>query len=175
MAQLDMKHKTHSHHIDGISNYFPEANRPEFSLDLLLKPGVVYSCGDLLYPSNEQGTSYIQRLDHQVKTPIKSVKIKKRILACAYLQRPALDPTDFSQIREVLRSCSEFDFSSYTRIGEQFGVCGQRVRQIIAKALRRLRLKYRKAGINVGHTNIKYCFEYPDLFSHFFEIADNKF
>jgi hypothetical protein len=65
--------------------------------------------------------------------------------------------------------------STYTRIGEQFGVCGQRVRQIIAKALRRLRLKYRKAGINVGHTNIKYCFEYPDLFSHFFEIADNKF
>jgi len=53
--------------------------------------------------------------------------------------------------------------STYTRIGEQFGVCGQRVRQIIAKALRRIRLKYRKAGINVGHTNIKYCFEYPDL------------
>ena len=59
--------------------------------------------------------------------------------------------------------------STYAGIGEQFGVCGQRVRQIIAKALRRLRLKYRKAGINVGHTNIKYCFEYPDLFSHFFE------
>jgi hypothetical protein len=53
--------------------------------------------------------------------------------------------------------------STYTRIGEQFGVCGQRVRQIIAKAFRRIRLKYRKAGINVGHTNIKYCFEYPDL------------
>jgi hypothetical protein len=53
--------------------------------------------------------------------------------------------------------------STYTRIGEQFGICGQRVRQIIAKALRRIRVKYRKAGINVGHTNIKYCFEYPDL------------
>ncbi len=53
--------------------------------------------------------------------------------------------------------------STYTRIGEQFGVCRQRVRQIIAKALRRLRLKYRKVGINVGHTSIKYCFEYPDL------------
>jgi hypothetical protein len=34
MAQLDMKHKTHSHHIDGIPNYFPEANRPEFSLEV---------------------------------------------------------------------------------------------------------------------------------------------
>ena len=289
-------------------------SQPILPLDLLLKPGVVYSCGDLLRPTNEQGTRSSQCLDLQVKTPIKSVKIKKRILACAPLQKPALDPTDFSQIREVLRSCSEFDFSSlctrrrlhgmffqhplfagsgksllhylgvpytkgaywafmaklfteqvqrriidknggprdellssclddfkyfeqamlkpngnnskpekpfpstlrmlcggvketptpedlvimkeltaqlikfvlelnerekcliiqyfglfgepgstYTRIGEQFGVCGQRVRQIIAKALRRIRLKYRKAGINVGHTNIKYCFEYPDL------------
>ncbi len=34
VAQLDMKHKTHSHHIDGIPNYFPEANRPEFSLEV---------------------------------------------------------------------------------------------------------------------------------------------
>jgi hypothetical protein len=263
---------------------------------------------------NEQGTRFSQDLDLQVKTPIKSVKIKKRILASAPLQKPALDPTDFSQIREVLRSCAEFDFSSlctrrrlhrmffqhplfagsgksllhylgvpytrgaywafmaklfteqverriidknggprdelfcsclddfvyfeqamlkpngnnskpekpfpstlrtlcggvqetptpedllimkeltaqlikfvlelnerekcliiqyfglfgepgstYARVGEQFGVCGQRVRQIIANALRRIRVKYRKAGINVGHTNIKYSFEYPDL------------
>jgi hypothetical protein len=53
--------------------------------------------------------------------------------------------------------------STYARIGEKLGICGQRVRQIIGKALRRIRLKYRKAGINVWHTNIKYCFEYPDL------------
>jgi hypothetical protein len=265
------------------------------------------------YPVH-QGTPSSQRLDHQVKTPIKSVKIKKRILACAPLQKPALDPTDLSQIREVLRSCSEFDFfslctrrrlhgmffqhplfagsgksllhylgvpyakgaywafmaklfngqaqrriihknggsrdellcsclddfkyfeqamlkpngnnskpekpfpstlrmlcggvketptpedllirkeltaqlikfvlelnerekcliiqyvglfgepgSTYTGTGEQFGICGQRVRQIIARALQRIKLKYRKAGINVGQAKIKYSFEYPDL------------
>lgn len=33
MAQLGMKPKPHSHHIDGIPNYLLEANRPKFSLE----------------------------------------------------------------------------------------------------------------------------------------------
>ncbi|MEW6666721.1 MAG: sigma-70 family RNA polymerase sigma factor [Thermodesulfobacteriota bacterium] len=86
--------------------------QPILPVDLLIKPGEGYLCGDLLSPATSRDTRQKLQLDSHGQTPIKGVKIKKRILACASLRKPDLDPTDPSQVQEVLRSCRELDPSS---------------------------------------------------------------
>ena len=89
-----------------LPKYLPR--QPVLPVDLLLKPGDSYLCGDLLCPPNRREPRYEKQLDCHGKTPIKAVKIKQRILACASLKKPDLDQTDLNQIREVLESCPEF-------------------------------------------------------------------
>ena len=83
-------------------------SQPVLPIDLLLGPGEGYRCGDLLRPEDgrDREKDSIERPSH---TPIKSVKMKTRILASASMERPALNPNDPEEILRVLASCPEFN------------------------------------------------------------------
>jgi hypothetical protein len=89
--------------------------QPVLPTDLLLSPGEGYRCGDLLGPlgGRERDQDSIERPSY---TPIKSVKLKTRILASASLERPALNPNDPEEILRVLGSCTEFNSAPGCRL-----------------------------------------------------------
>jgi len=89
--------------------------QPILPTDLLLKPGESYMCGDLLHPEDEHGAKTKKSIDRTTHTPIKSVKVKTRIIATAKLGRPALNPNNPDEILRVLASCP--DFNSSLRLG----------------------------------------------------------
>lgn len=89
--------------------------QPVLPIDLLLTPGEEYRCGDLLRPleGREREQDSIDRPFH---TPIKSVKLKKRVVVAAALERPALNPNDPEEILRVLASCPEFNSNPGCRL-----------------------------------------------------------
>lgn len=82
--------------------------QPILPIDLILNPGETYHCGDFI----DQGESgkKVKRapINGPGKTPIKSIRVKTRLIACAELAKPKLNPHDFGQIRQVLASCPDF-------------------------------------------------------------------
>lgn len=82
--------------------------QPILPIDLILKPGETYDCGDLIKDEESGKTARRVPIDGPKKTPIKSIRIKSRLVACAELAKPKLDPHDFGQIRQVLTSCPDF-------------------------------------------------------------------
>ena len=81
---------------------------PILPIDLLLKPGEKYSCGDLLTSDTNKKECLINPID-QVKQPtVKSIQLKSRVIASAWFAKPDLNPKDLRQIRNVLMSCPEF-------------------------------------------------------------------
>ncbi len=82
--------------------------QPILPIDLLLNSGENYLCGDLIEPSGARARPAGMSIDKIAKSPIKSVRVKTRMIASASLARPKLDPADPDQIREVLVSCPEF-------------------------------------------------------------------
>ena len=82
--------------------------QPILPIDLILKPGETYECGDLIKNGESGKTVKRALIDGPKKTPIKSIRIKTHLVACAELAKPKLNPHDFEQIRQVLTSCPEF-------------------------------------------------------------------
>ena len=86
--------------------------QPILPTDLLLKPGQTYMCGDLLWPANERQADPERLLEKTAVTPIKSVKVKTRLIVSASLARPALTPGNREEILKVLASCPDFKLTS---------------------------------------------------------------
>jgi len=82
-------------------------SQPVLPTDLLLSPGESYRCGDLLRSSDGRDFEP-EEIDRLSRTPIKSVKLKTRILVSSPLGRPALNPNDPQGISRVLASSPEF-------------------------------------------------------------------
>ncbi len=81
---------------------------PVLPIDLLLTPGQTYDCGSFINSPNHARKAKRAALDGPLKTPVQSVRLKSRLIACAELVKPSLDPRDHEQIRRVLESCPEF-------------------------------------------------------------------
>ena len=84
---------------------------PILPIDLLLKPGDNYYCGDLLRPSEKYAANERVPIDKISKSPIKSVKVKTRVIASASLIKPSLNPDDPDQIRQVLATNPNFSLN----------------------------------------------------------------
>lgn len=82
--------------------------QPILPTDLLLKPGENYMCGALLSPTNERDANVERLLEKTASTPIKSVKVKTRLIVSASLARPTLNPGNREEILKVLASCPDF-------------------------------------------------------------------
>lgn len=80
---------------------------PILPVDLMLKPGECYECGELMEPGQQAGGGQAP-VAHMEKSPVKSVRIKSRVIASASLRKPDLDPDNPKQIRQVLNSCPDF-------------------------------------------------------------------
>ena len=81
---------------------------PVLPIDLLLKPGQAYHCGDFINCRHRAKSAKRAAIDGPSKTPVTSVRLKSRLIACATLAKPSLDPNDDDQIRQVLESCPDF-------------------------------------------------------------------
>jgi RNA polymerase sigma factor (sigma-70 family) len=94
------------------------ARQPVLPVDLILKPGEKYLCGDLLKPADKHTPTTGNSIEKTFQTPVKSVKVKTHVIACASLAKPDLDPDNLDQIRQVLASCPDFSLSlPFGRIG----------------------------------------------------------
>ncbi len=80
---------------------------PVLPVDLLMRPGEEYFCGALI--TAEEDRRDRRPLVEDERSSIAKVTVKQRVLVCASLERPTLDPHDAQQVREVLESCPEFD------------------------------------------------------------------
>jgi len=92
-----------------LPKYLPR--QPILPIDLILKLGESYFCGDLIKSSHKNAANTRKSVDITAKSPIKSVEIKTRVIASASLIKPSLNPDNLSQIRQVLASCPEFSLS----------------------------------------------------------------
>jgi hypothetical protein len=92
-----------------LPKYLPR--QPILPIDLILKLGESYFCGDLINSSHKNATNTRKSVDITAKSPIKSVEIKTRVIASASLIKPNLDPDNLNQIRQVLASCPVFSLS----------------------------------------------------------------
>jgi len=81
---------------------------PVLPMDLLLPPGSLYDCGDLLGDHESKPGGGLRPV-RAGRRRIAGVREKKRVLICAPLEAPELDPSDPGQLRQVLRSCPTFD------------------------------------------------------------------
>lgn len=81
---------------------------PVLPIDLLLTPGQTYDCGDVINSRTPGRKTKRAALDGPSKTPVQSVRLRSRVIACAELVKPSLDPQDDAQIREVIESCPDF-------------------------------------------------------------------
>ena len=90
--------------------------QPVLPIDLILQPGEEYVCGRLIESSRHR-VAPKPSIERTVKSPVKGVKVKKRLIASAYLARPKLDPSNFYQVRAVLKSCRDFAFNPRFGIG----------------------------------------------------------
>lgn len=90
-----------------LPRYLPR--QPILPIDLILKPGENYFCGDLIESSRKNSVHTRRSIDIPAKSPIQSVKVKSRIVASASLIKPSLNPDNLNQIRQVLASCSAFN------------------------------------------------------------------
>jgi len=88
-----------------LPKYLPRP--PILPIDLLLKPGEDYSCGDLL-SSDTSKEGLIKTIDRIKQPTVQSIQLKSRVIASAWFAKPDLDPKDRRQIRQVLMSCPEF-------------------------------------------------------------------
>jgi hypothetical protein len=82
--------------------------QPILPIDLILNPGETYHCGDLIDQGESDKKVKRAPIDGPGKTPIKSIRVKTRLIASAELAKPKLNPHDFGQIRQVLVSCPDF-------------------------------------------------------------------
>jgi hypothetical protein len=92
-----------------LPKYLPR--QPILPIDLILKLGENYFCGDLINSSHKNAANTRKSVDITAKSPIRSVKIKTRVIASASLIKPNLDPDNLNQIRQVLASCPAFSLS----------------------------------------------------------------
>jgi hypothetical protein len=92
-----------------LPKYLPR--QPILPIDLLLKLGENYFCGDLINSSHKNAANTRKSVDITAKSPIKSVQIKTHVIASASLIKPKLDPDNLNQIRQVLASCPAFSLS----------------------------------------------------------------
>ncbi len=146
-------------------------------IDLLLMPGQTYDCGSFINSPNHTRKAKRAALDGPLKTPVQSVRLKSRLIACAQLVKPSLAPRDQEQIRRVLESCPEFSpcMSFVKRIGlygeaectwseiaEDLKVSVERARQIYLKAIKVLRKKH-KIHSRFDPPLVMSCEEHPDF------------
>ncbi|MBN1652925.1 MAG: DEAD/DEAH box helicase family protein [Deltaproteobacteria bacterium] len=88
-----------------IPNGLPEM--PILPTDLFGNPFDDYECGALLSSSPSNGA--LEALDRTRQTPVKGVRVKKRIVASLRLEKPRFARTDIGAARAVVRSCTDFD------------------------------------------------------------------
>ncbi len=86
--------------------------QPILPIDLLLNSGQNYLCGDLIESADNHASVSGGPVDKATKSPIKSVRLKTRMIASARLTRPKLNTTDLDQIRRVVVSCPDFSLDS---------------------------------------------------------------
>ena len=89
-----------------LPNHLPR--QPVLPIDLILQPGENYACGDLIASSPDVAAHTVMSIDMPKRSPIRSVRIKTRVIASASLAKPRLEPDNLGQIRRVLASCPEF-------------------------------------------------------------------
>jgi len=80
---------------------------PLLPMGLLMSPGEEYFCGALIGQEETAKTS--RRPLAGGRSPIHRVRVRQRVLVCAPLRRPELDPHDTAAVRQVLESCADFD------------------------------------------------------------------
>lgn len=80
---------------------------PTLPTDLFGNPFDDYECGALLTKSTSSGA--LEDLDRTPQTPIRGVRVKKRVVASLRLEKPQLARTDMSAARDVVRTCTDFD------------------------------------------------------------------
>jgi RNA polymerase sigma factor (sigma-70 family) len=85
--------------------------QPILPVDLILQPGEKYVCGDLIDSSPDVNVHNVASAAISEKSPVKSVKIKSRVIASASLMKPRLESDNPNQIRSVLASCPGFNLN----------------------------------------------------------------
>ncbi len=79
---------------------------PVLPTELFADLGCDYDCGELLTP--RPGVAAPGRVHETDGTPIAGVTLRRRLLASARFERPALNPAAVRSVRTVLSSCPEF-------------------------------------------------------------------
>ncbi len=79
---------------------------PVLPMDLLLEPGEMWTAGQTI---RHVARSRPMAVESATVSPIRGVKLVQRLLICARLGRPSLDPTRPEDVRQVLLACPDFD------------------------------------------------------------------
>jgi hypothetical protein len=80
---------------------------PILPTDLFGNPFDDYQCGALLTKSTSSGT--LEYLDRTPQTPVRGVRVKKRVIASLRLEKPQFARTNIGAARAVVRTCTDFD------------------------------------------------------------------
>ncbi|MFC1611157.1 DEAD/DEAH box helicase family protein [Myxococcota bacterium] len=88
-----------------IPNGLPEM--PILPTDLFGNPFDDYECGALLTKSESSGA--LEDLDRTPQTPVKGVRVRRRVVASLRLEKPRFARTDIGAARAVVRTCADFD------------------------------------------------------------------
>ena len=80
---------------------------PILPTDLFGNPFDDYECGTLLTTKPPGGS--LTLLERTPRTPVKGVRVKKRIVASLRLEKPRFEPGNLNAARAVVRTCADFD------------------------------------------------------------------